>query len=505
MATNYPGSLDSFAADADNLTVVSAAESNNQNAAILALEKYGYSAYNVKTYGGAKGNGTTDDTTAIQNTINAAQSAGGGTVFLPAGTYIVSSPLSITQPGVKVLGAGSNASTIRPSSGFSGAAIIAVTSANGTAISDLGIVCANSTYSSNPAANGINVTTSYVAMLSNLYVAFVNGWGVQVSTSASATGYSPMLHNVFTTRCKGGIHILGVSPNTSIGATLTNCAGDQAQAAEAFLIEDAVDVQMVNCGGYSVGSGIASVHVKGGGFIYCTTGDFGASNATTGACFLLENSANTNLGSVAITATTVQKGSTGLLVNGGGNILVEGCHVYYNYGHGINLAGGSQIVIVGNTFINNNQNGAANTYDLLDNCFNPVIVQGNMFLSPAGSGVGQVAQAVKTVTQNAWYMNNVFGGASGANAFSGTPAVARGNVGYNPVGSLAAPAVPASGTAQTNTLGVDATVFVTGGTVSAVAIGGTNTGLTSGTFRVPAGQTITLTYSVAPTWTWFGD
>lgn len=29
--------------------------------------------------------------------------------------------------------------------------------------------------------------------------------------------------------------------------------------------------------------------------------------------------------------------------------------------------------------------------------------------------------------------------------------------------------------------------------------------VTPATVRVPAGQTITLTYSVAPTWVWFGD
>lgn len=69
------------------------------------------------------------------------------------------------------------------------------------------------------------------------------------------------------------------------------------------------------------------------------------------------------------------------------------------------------------------------------------------------------------------------------------------------------PAIAASGTAVTNNFGVPCQVFVNGGTVSAVAIGGTATGetVTGGSYRVPVGGTITLTYSVAPTWTWFGD
>ena len=44
--------------------------------------------YNVKDYG-ATGNGITDDTAAIQAAVNAAKAAGGGDVYVPAGTYIV--------------------------------------------------------------------------------------------------------------------------------------------------------------------------------------------------------------------------------------------------------------------------------------------------------------------------------------------------------------------------------------------------------------------------------
>lgn len=46
-----------------------------------------YLAYNARVFG-AKGDGVTDDTSAIQAALNAANAAGGGTVYLPAGTYI---------------------------------------------------------------------------------------------------------------------------------------------------------------------------------------------------------------------------------------------------------------------------------------------------------------------------------------------------------------------------------------------------------------------------------
>lgn len=87
-----------------------------------------------------------------------------------------------------------------------------------------------------------------------------------------------------------------------------------------------------------------------------------------------------------------------------------------------------------------------------------------------------------------------------------------GNKGLNPKGNSWAnhqPAPwtlpPASGTAHRNPTGIDCTVIISGGTVSAVAIGGVATGQTSGAFRVPADQTITLTYSAQPSWAWFGD
>src|SRR5690348_4357840 len=43
--------------------------------------------YNVRDYG-AVGDGVTDDHTAFQNAVNAANAAGGGSLYAPAGTYI---------------------------------------------------------------------------------------------------------------------------------------------------------------------------------------------------------------------------------------------------------------------------------------------------------------------------------------------------------------------------------------------------------------------------------
>jgi len=78
------------------------------------------------------------------------------------------------------------------------------------------------------------------------------------------------------------------------------------------------------------------------------------------------------------------------------------------------------------------------------------------------------------------------------------------NEGYNPIGFITAPTITASPFTQANNNGYPVEVCVHGGTVSVISIDGTATGLTSGSFIVNPGDSIGLTYSSAPTWTWRG-
>jgi hypothetical protein len=48
-------------------------------------------------------------------------------------------------------------------------------------------------------------------------------------------------------------------------------------------------------------------------------------------------------------------------------------------------------------------------------------------------------------------------------------------------------------------------VYISGGTVTDIAVQGISTGLTSGVFQVGVGRSIRLTYSVAPQWVWIGE
>ena len=105
--------------------------------------------------------------------------------------------------------------------------------------------------------------------------------------------------------------------------------------------------------------------------------------------------------------------------------------------------------------------------------------------------------------------NNLQGNGTGSISDGGTGAskFVQANVGYNPRGSITPPAVPASTVAANNTTGVDCMVFIAGGTISQVTINGVATGIgvTNMGYFVPAGGSIAITYTVAPTWKWFGS
>ena len=77
------------------------------------------------------------------------------------------------------------------------------------------------------------------------------------------------------------------------------------------------------------------------------------------------------------------------------------------------------------------------------------------------------------------------------------------NYGYFSTGAQSGPpAVPASTVALVNPYLTDCLVYISGGTVTVIAVDGVTTGLTSGTFIVQAQHKIAITYSVVPTWVW---
>lgn len=83
-----------------------------------------------------------------------------------------------------------------------------------------------------------------------------------------------------------------------------------------------------------------------------------------------------------------------------------------------------------------------------------------------------------------------------------TDTTATNGTGLDGGAGFSTPSVPLTTVPVTNTSSLPATVVVSGGTGTNVSINGVLQGTFDGTYTVPPGQTIALTYSVAPTWTW---
>lgn len=119
----------------------------------------------VKSYG-AVCNGITDDTSAVQAAINRAIALGGGTVFIPQGTCLITSPLTVSSLSVTILGVG--LSSIIKNSNTSAAAL---------AITTVGTVALR------------NVTISSSSAASSSAVTLAVG-GTLIADGASITGYA---------------------------------------------------------------------------------------------------------------------------------------------------------------------------------------------------------------------------------------------------------------------------------------------------------------------------
>jgi len=233
--------------------------------------------FNVKQYG-VRGDGTTDDTTFIQNVITAA-SAAGGVVFFPPGTYVISSPLIINAANITIMGCGA-ASIILAKSTFTGAALIYTASsaiAPHIHIKDIKLQSTTSTYSSNPACDGIQLNSDVSNLImENVDILYMNGWAIQtIDGSTGGTGYM-RANGLYSALSTSGFHFSSVHPavNQGGGFTITNCIADNCQNGDAYFLDGIGDNVMSNCQGYTVTGG-SSLHVKGSVYCHFSTLDLG--------------------------------------------------------------------------------------------------------------------------------------------------------------------------------------------------------------------------------------
>ncbi len=425
--------------------------------------------YNVRSYG-AMGNGTNDDAPAINAAIAAAAAAGGGVVYLPAGTYSIGSGIIINADNITLKGDGRGNTIVKPVTNATFDVIATgLPPSSGAAgyiryfigVEGMTLDCSQMLSNVTGNGNGVHFYGTRYSFIRDLYITGCPNFGICLDGDITNFGYSIEVR---------GCRIV----NGSAGILTSFCE-------ECFIVAN--DILQANANTASLQPLFSSQSNVGylvrlvAGYSLLLGNVIGSSGTYTTAAVQCENAGPTRIegnrfDQTRYQAIRVTAPNTVIIGNQIGNPSsvgsVEGIRV-----------GANNTTIAGNIF--DLTNGAAHfTYAIVEG--------GGPYTGNLIYGNQLVAGTTGTLTQNAGSTNAIFG-----------------NVGYNPVGALATPAVPVSGTAYTNKFGVSASVYVTGGTVSAIAVGGTTTGLTSGMVTVGPGQTITLTYSVAPTWVWLGN
>lgn len=485
---------------------------------------------NVVTGYGADPTGAADSTAAIQNALNSSSSV----IYLPAGTYTISSPLTMSLQNNFLLGAGlgstnkTGTTSLVMSGGFSGIAAVIIT-ATGCQVQSLCIFGNSTTTTSNPIANGISLTGAKFCNFMNLFMQYINGWAIEsVATATPNIGTS--IYNVTAYNSAGGVHVKGVSSSTFQGqhsmidlqlSQIGVATGANANL-DAIFLEDCQDILTLNtnCAVSSASTG-STIHIKGACATHTHTNvDVGVfpTSGTANAVIKIEDSGNGSPTQITFESGVAQAGQRGLVISGGANqITFSKMWFKNNQTDGIQLSGtGFQIDFRNCNFDINGQGASGTQYDfnlsgtatgkVTDSYFNtPVVTSGN-------PGVQNPVNINSSGTDMKFINNALVGtGTTLGNTFTSLPSVIRNTKNYNPHGAQVV-AVPGSGTATT-ALHYDAMFYVTanaGGTVSlARNTGGQGGGAgpvvvlaasAFGSLFVPAQTTLTPTYVSAPTW-----
>ena len=415
-----------------------------------------------------------------------------------------------------LLAGGGASSLLQPAATFSGAQIILL-SANGTGVRDLQIAYANTTYSANPAANGIQVTGATNVLINTVNLLYINGWALQATSTAGVNNKYAKLDGIYTSLCAQGIHVGGITANNIASHEITNCRMDQVQNGDAYFIEHATDIKCSNLHGLVAAGSGAALHIKDrtSSIHVANMVASGTTPTSTGSALLIETGTDGTPAQVDLANSIFENANNGVTISAGTEISMSSCRFENNANNGVNITGGDTISISGCSFNGNGQTAGASRYDFQSSTANNVLVTHSSFLTPTGALAGQVNNAVNVTAGKVKMANDIF---LNTPVFNNVPSEVRACTGYNPVGQVTAPTFPASTVAATNNTGVDVTAFITNGTgaitqVQVAGVGGnyvnTNFQIAAsgwGAFRIPAGGSVKFTYgSGSPAWTWMGE
>jgi hypothetical protein len=328
----------------------------------------------------ARGNGSTDDTAAIQAAFDAVP-ATGGVVYLPPGQYEISSTLIITQDNTTLLGAGAG-NRIGATQVGTGSRIEAAAGVTGSVIK---------------VQRTANDRTVYGVKIQDIAID-----GDSIGSNVDGVLFRSVkgeIHNVAINNCTGnGIRVQGYGSWPAERNKFIACDSGYNTAAGIYFDSDAADNTITNCVFMQNQDGLLTTQ---------------SSVIVSTAAFI----SNTRYGAY--------------LNNAGSRSRFVGCRFQQNANHGIIFdsasTGFSDVSITGCGF---NTNGTAtnNTYDhiiltgLTSNAISRVVVTGCNFLYSSGLSANKPRYAVN-LSNSASQHTNVSGNSFGPASHWGTTAV----------------------------------------------------------------------------------
>jgi hypothetical protein len=462
---------------------------------------------------GADPTGVQDSTAAINNALTAATNQStGGVVYLPTGSYRTSGPL-IVGARTLLLGAIPAGASMNSASApdYSGTVIKPSVSWSGAGLNQPGVIHVNGA-----------VTVVHKPGISNLWI---DGTDAPAGVHG-ISAFGGAFHGVVL-----GVGVFNV-PQDGMRFTANGNA-----RADGWTVGNCVVQTFGRYGVFWHGqdSQFTNVHVQ-------------AAQASTsgGSCWYVENGNNCRwLGcrgdQSADSGWTIDSnpGGTGGTNSPGSSITLIGCGTENNASFGlhlINSAGGGQmrtpVLAVGCSWdFDGGRTPPAGTgagvcvagYNTLNLIGCDVTTADNAYpeAALATAAVSGHAPALVRAVGGIWNCNGPtlvqdaagMGTAGGlhidVHAVTGGPWLTSSTISPYQNGiattppAVTTPAVPASGAKVANQTGCDVAVYLSGGTVSRITVGGTAVlRAAPATVYLPAGATIALAYSTAPTWVW---
>ncbi|WP_415769067.1 M10 family metallopeptidase C-terminal domain-containing protein [Pseudomonas sp. LB3P38] len=291
--------------------------------------------FNVQNFG-AKGDGITDDTAAIQSAIDAAAAAGGGQVYIPTGTYIVSGGEEpsdgclMLKSNVYLYGDGMGKSTVKVADGSDTKITGVIRSAYGEETHDFGV--SNLTIDGNR-----DNTTGKIDGWFNGYIPGQEGYDSNVT-----------LDSVEIKDCSG----YGFDPHEQTVNMVIKNSVSHGNGLDGFVADFLSDSTFEN--------NVAYDNDRHGFNVVTSTHDFTLTNNVAynnGGNGIVVQRGSEDIPSpsnITITGGEVYgNGAEGVLIKLSSEVTVSGVNIHDNTSAGIRIYGSNHVEIIDNTLNNN--------------------------------------------------------------------------------------------------------------------------------------------------------